>query len=339
MKKLAEFINESTLVEARETGKASDTEGKLHELLTGYHLNGGKHMESYREEGKTPEAVHDSIKASLPKQSYDRINKHAKEMADKIKDHLKSSGYKGKIHKTVWTSQTKDIEHFTGKKDPNNESDVMIHYKHAKGSSVSGDEHLGFSMKYADNAPTLKNKSPKTMADTYGMDHQKLMKHHDAHMNDIAKHLPATAKTGVAMHAAYKALRGTKKGEEIETSSNESRKKMIGELHSHLSKKTPEELHSMVMNHISGETNSKVLMAHTTSTGKHHITDTREHYKKILDEHKPHLKVTKGEGTSMSITGKDGVKLLGIQAVSKGRPTKTPEFIANPGAALMGGKK
>ena len=37
-----EFLTEA----ARETGKASDAEGKLHELLTGLHFNKKKHVES-----------------------------------------------------------------------------------------------------------------------------------------------------------------------------------------------------------------------------------------------------------------------------------------------------
>lgn len=324
---------------ARETGAASDAEGKLHEILTGYHFNKGKHVESYREEGKTPQEVHDQLKASVSPETYDRINKHAEEMAYNLHHHLRQEGFRGKIGKVVWTSQTKDVEHFTGKPDPNNESDIMVELKHGAGSNKpSGSiEHVGFSMKYANNAPTLKNKTAKTLGETYGFDHKKLMQHHEAHMGNVQKELKlGSDATGAEMHAKYKELRGTPRGDSIERSSHASRVAMIGDLHTHLSSLSPEELHQAVMNHIAGPTNTRVLMASTTSTGQHHIIDTREHYASILREHAKHLAVKKGEGTTLSITGKGGKPLLNIQAVNKGRPTKTPEFIAKPGASLMG---
>lgn len=324
---------------ARETGAASDAEGKLHELLTGYYFNKGKHVDSYREEGKTPQEVHDQLKSAVSPETYDRINKHAEEMAYNLHHHLREEGFRGKVSKVAWTSQTKDVEHFTGKPDPNNESDIMVELKHASGSNKpSGStEHVGFSMKYANNAPTLKNKTPKTLGETYGFDHKKIMHHHETHMENVRKQLKlGSDATGTEMHAKYKELRGTPKGDSIERTSHASRVAMIGDLHKHLSSMSPEELHKHVLNHIAGPTNSRVLMASTTSTGQHHIIDTREHYNSILKEHAKHLAVKKGEGTTLSITGKGGKPLLNIQAVNKGRPTKTPEFIAKPGASLMG---
>lgn len=326
------------LTEARETGKASDAEGKLHELLTGFHFNKKKHVESYREEGQTPQEVHDRLKSEVSAATYDRIHKHASEMANHLHNFIKASGFKGKVGKTAWTSQTSDIEHFTGKKDPNNESDLMTTLVHGKGSTKpeGTTEHIGFSMKYADNAPTLKNKTPKTMAESYNMDHKTLAEPHEEHMKNVRVHLRAGEKTSAAeMHKKFKELKGTDKGNAIEKTSNSSRIEMIGRLHDHLAKMNPQELHDHVLNHIAGPTNSTVIMASTSSEGKHHILDTREHYKKILAEHKDSLSVKKGTGTTMSIIGKEGKPLLNFQAVNKGRPTKTPEFIAKPGAALM----
>lgn len=331
-----EFLTEA----ARETGKDSDTEGKLHELLTGYHFNKKNHVESYREEGQTPNEVHDRLKESVSPATYDRISNHAKEMANHLHNFIKASGFKGKVGKTAWTSQTKDVEHFTGKHDPNNESDLMTELHHGEGSTKPKGtvEHIGFSMKYANNAPTLKNKTPKTLSDTYKMNHEHLAAPHEEHMKNVRVHLGIGNKEKVSaaqMHKQYKELRGTEKGDAIEKTSNSSRIEMINRLHGHLSKLTPQELHAHVLNHIAGPTNSKVIMASTTTEGKHHILDTREHYKNILAEHGDSLSVKKGTGTTMSITGKGGKPLLNIQAVNKGRPTKTPEFIAKPGAALM----
>lgn len=329
-----EFLTEA----ARETGKAADSEGKLHELLTGFYFNRKKHLESYRAEGQTPQDIHDNLKSEVSAATYDRINKHANEMANHLHNFIKASGFKGIIGKTAWTSQTKDIQHFTGKTDPNNESDIMTTLVHSGGSTrpAGSIEHIGFSMKYANNPPTLKTKTPVTLSDTYKANSDVLMQPHEDHMRNVRVLLGANEKTSAAeMKRRFKELKGTDKGNAIEKTSNSSRIEMIGRFHDHLAKMTPQELHDHVLNHIAGPTNSRVIMAHTTSEGRHHILDTREHYKKILAEHKDSLSVKKGAGTTMSIIGKEGKPLLHISAVNKGRPTQTPEFIAKPGAALM----
>ena len=60
-----EYLEEELLLEAS-TGEGADTVGKLRELQVGQHLNGGKHMESYRAEGKTPEQTHDKLSKKSP---------------------------------------------------------------------------------------------------------------------------------------------------------------------------------------------------------------------------------------------------------------------------------
>jgi hypothetical protein len=332
-------LYEDYLTEAKEkrgSGQESDTEGKLFEVLSGYHLNGKKHMNSYREEGKLPQDIHDEIKSKISPEAYQRVNQHAMENAANIRQHLKDNGYKGKINHVVWTSQSGDIGHFTGKDDPNNESDVMINFKHGLGSKGQGEEKLGYSMKYANNAVTLKNKTPKTFGATYGIDEKPLMKLHQAHMTTVRSVLNDDKTSAAGLHQIYKDNRGTDVGDEIERSSNDSRKQMVKHLARKLGQLKPQELHDRILDHIAGPTNSTVFMAHTNTQGGNHILSTREHYQKILKEHKAHLKVKPGAGTSFTVTGKDGQKLLEYQVVSKGRPTQTPEIITKPGAALAG---
>jgi hypothetical protein len=339
MESFKQFLAESPLLieakEKREGAASSDDEGKLFEVLTGYHLN-GKHMNSYREEGKTPQAIHDEIKSKISDNAYNRVYDHAKQKAANIRQHLKDNGYKGKINNVVWTSQSSDIKHFTGKDDPNNESDVMINFKHGLGSNNQGDQKIGYSMKYANNAVTLKNKTPKTMGDTYGFDEAPLMKMHRAHMENVRGVLNDNTSSAAALHQKYKETRGTDDGKTIEESSNSSRKTMANHVARQMSRLPKEELHDKILNHIAGPTHSKVFMAHTTTEGHSNILDTREHYKKILKEHKNELAVKPGNGASFTITGKEGKKLLEYQVVSKGRPTQTPEIITKPGAALAG---
>jgi hypothetical protein len=342
--KFKNFLSQTSLyeehlteaAEKRGSGQESDTEGKLFEILSGYHLNGKKHMNSYREEGKLPEDIHNEIKSKISPQAYQRVNQHAMENAANIRQHLKDSGYEGRINHVVWTSQGGDIKHFTGQDDPNNESDVMINFKHGLGSNNQGEEKLGYSMKYANNAVTLKNKTPKTFGQTYGIDEKPLMNLHKAHMTNVRSVLNDDESSASALHQQYKEARGTDVGNEIERSSNDSRKQMVKHLARKMGQLKPQELHDRILDHIAGPTNSTVFMAHTNTEGKNHILSTREHYQKILKEHKPYLKVKPGAGTSFTVTGKDGQKLLEYQVVSKGRPTQTPEIITKPGAALAG---
>ena len=332
-------LYEEHLIEAKEkraSGQESDTEGKLFEVLSGYHLNGKKHMNSYREEGKLPQDIHDDIKSKMSPEAYQRVDQHARENAANIRSHLKENGYKGKINHVVWTSQSGDIGHFTGKDDPNNESDVMINFKHSLGSNNQGEEKLGYSMKYANNAVTLKNKTPKTFGSTYNVSDDPIKKLHAAHMANVRSVLNDDTTSASGLHQKYKDSRDTPTGDEIERSSNDSRKQMVQHLARKMGQMKPQDLHDKILDHIAGPTNSTVFMAHTNTSGKNHILSTRDHYKSILAEHKKELKVKAGEGTSFTVTGKGGQKLLEYQVVSKGRPTQTPEIITKPGAALVG---
>ena len=76
---------------------SSNDKGVLHELLTGYHLNGGQHM--------SPDAkkAHDEIKSRITKDEYDNAHKMAQGTANHIHKH-----FDGNI-KSVQGQQTIDI--------------------------------------------------------------------------------------------------------------------------------------------------------------------------------------------------------------------------------------
>ena len=82
-------------------GKVSNnTKGVMHELLTGYHLNGGKHMENYKnEEGESPKQAHDRLKATMHKNDYKKAFTKAASAADDIRKQAEVSGHKiSKVH-------------------------------------------------------------------------------------------------------------------------------------------------------------------------------------------------------------------------------------------------
>ncbi len=105
----------------------SDTKGKLHELLVGYHLNGGKHMSKHPDKvGDTPKQAHDKLKAKVHINDYKKMNIRAKSAANDIRKQVETNGHK--IHDVHWTSKPGDIHRSTGIHSTQKEdaSDIVI---------------------------------------------------------------------------------------------------------------------------------------------------------------------------------------------------------------------
>lgn len=140
------------LVEASGTGEASDTKGKLHELLVGYHLQGGKHMLKHLSDEPelkdlTPEQAHEKLKTKVTPEDYNTINSRAKQAADDIRSKVESDG--SKIQDVHWTSKSGDIERTTGipalqKED---QSDIIVNTSKGKSGEI---KHHGVSLKVSD---------------------------------------------------------------------------------------------------------------------------------------------------------------------------------------------
>ena len=83
------FIYEQELLE-ESTGEGSDIKGKLHEILTGYHLLNGKHMTKHPDiDGDSPKQAHDKLKAKVlaqenGKETYKKIYNRAKSTAEDL---------------------------------------------------------------------------------------------------------------------------------------------------------------------------------------------------------------------------------------------------------------
>jgi hypothetical protein len=106
---------------------SSDTKGKLHELLVGYHLKGKIHMTKHPDKnGDTPQEAHDRLKKTVHPNDYKKINQRAKSAADHIRKEVEVDGHK--IHDVHWTSQPNDILRSTGIKSSQKEdpSDLVI---------------------------------------------------------------------------------------------------------------------------------------------------------------------------------------------------------------------
>jgi hypothetical protein len=119
---------EEKLHEDVEIGKvSSDTKGKLHELLVGYHLKGGSHMSKHPDkEGDSPKQAHDKLKKTVHPSDYKKINARAKSAAEDIRKQVEVGGHK--IHDVHWTSKPGDIQRSTGIKSTQQEdsSDIVV---------------------------------------------------------------------------------------------------------------------------------------------------------------------------------------------------------------------
>jgi len=164
------------------TKSAADSAGKVHEILVGKHMNGGKFPEDYRVEGKKPVDIHNAHAAALfgsrfksnPK--YKAMDKAAGEVAKKIKTHL-TSHHSMSAKRTAWTSQASDHEKETGVKDPLSKADLIVTGSHG-GDHKTG-KKIALSLKYGKLENTnYSNPGLKTLGNLSGKD---LTKHQEPH--------------------------------------------------------------------------------------------------------------------------------------------------------------
>ena len=150
------------LAEALKGSESADDRGKLEEILTGFHLNGGKHVKHFREEstGKTPKQVHDKIvekyfsepdsqgNIGTEHEDYKETLERTRELAKRIKEHLENEHgasfdeSKGHIPHVYWTSNPNDPEKVTGTKSKTRADLMLIHHYKDDEENVSMDEIL-----------------------------------------------------------------------------------------------------------------------------------------------------------------------------------------------------
>ena len=123
----------SYMTEEKDDKKEKQINGSLHELLTGYYLNGGRHMEQHpNNKGESPQEAHDRIKKNMSPGIY------AEHQADAI---TQAVGGKKNIKKVHWTSKRGDINRVTGSNQSQNEDPSDLYITHHDGT------HTGISLK------------------------------------------------------------------------------------------------------------------------------------------------------------------------------------------------
>jgi hypothetical protein len=297
------WLTEINYIEGNEilleaAGAAADRKGKLRELEIGQHLNGGKHMESYRAEGKTPSEIHNKLSVDEHGLGYENTETHnksqelAKKAANQIKNHLSKHGY-GNVSRTVWTSQASDHKSETGVDDPNTSADLIVstskHHQRSDSLGQKRKEHkIALSIKTGSGSVNYSNPGIKTMSNMAGKD---LSTHTINHKKIVDEHLP---KVKGDAHDRYKMLRDSQnkedqiKAAEIKHSSLLLNKNVAHGLRMGLSSKSHDDLHKTIHEAVAPDTHLKHIVSRQITDAKgnekgHHTYDLHRHVSEYLD--------------------------------------------------------
>ena len=252
---------------------SSNDKGVIHELLTGYHLNGGKHM--------SPEAKqkHDELKSKMSKEEYENANKLAKSTAEHIHKHVK-----GNIDSVHWSSKPGDIKRITGTHESQQENPSDIIVRHKNGT------HTGFSLKVTSKKngkvpvgnPGAKQTDAQLKVDTshhYENARKKLQNDFPELKNKTNKDIKEKIKENPKMR------------ERAELHSNSAIKKIRDTWHDALNKMSKKKLSDHIRNNLlhANETKTKMYKVTTGGNSENHSVEI-EHphtsHDHILNDHK-----------------------------------------------------
>lgn len=312
-------------------GAGADSAGKLFELLVGKHLRGNdQHMDHYRVEGKTPKEIHDALVAkTFGKEGenhagYQLLNNHARDMADKLRDHF---GLHGQNPRVVWTSQPGDHAKETNVDDPNSKADLIINRQHAISAKFG-----------ASDKPNYYNPGLDNFSQMAGED---LQHHQDKHSAFVKSFGLSSGPKG---HAKYKQLRDSDQpheremAERVRASAEERNKNIAAAVRNGLSKRSDEDLRSVIRETVNAPTHLPTTVAHTIlnpdGTATHHVHPIDKHVSDYLNQFSDlHVDPNDKSGT-VSIHGhynnpghKDHGKRMVVWSTpvySGGKPTGTP---------------
>lgn len=290
------------LDEETQKSVSNNSKGVMHELLTGYHLNGGKHMTHHEDSnGDSPEQAHNKLKANMHPDDYKKANDRAKSAAEDIKKKL-PEGHT--IHQVHWTSKPGDTHRSTGVHATQKEdsSDLMIHTK--KKSSDKPTYH-GVSLKVSDTS----NKNIPSSSLGIESSGSKAKEISEKHKNDILKAHPSLA--GKNKDARKAELESNPKMKADIKERNLKTLHSIASSHAYeLNHKLSSGNHNEVVKHIRDVLHAHKtplqkaghnFMKHTTyKTAKgtqHHSSDPSEEHEHILND--PKNITVKSSGTSV----------------------------------------
>jgi hypothetical protein len=305
-----EFLGE----EAAERGKvANNTKGVLHELLVGYHLNNGNHMEKYRnEEGESPKQAHDRLKATIHTDNYKKIHDRAKSAAEDIRKQAETRGHK--ISTVHWTSKPGDLKQSTGieASQQQDASDIVLHTHHSSDKSKKKPRFMGVSLKVSDK-PDKHVPSSNLGIESLG---PKAKKTFDDHRKSILSAHPKLQKA-TNKETRKEWLKSNQKAQEhIKRKNGETLVKVAKDLSDHLN----DAHHKDLVTHI-----RKVVHAHSTpmqdeghehikhitygaKTTKHHTVNPAADFEHILKDHKNITVHHSGTGVLFKHKGKTFAK-------------------------------
>lgn len=237
---LSEAVNK--VKKASGAGSAADTKGKLHELLTGFHLLGGRHMSKHPDiEGDGPEEAYEKLRKKVSPAEHKAIEERARATAADIKSKLPPGHV---IHDVHWTSKSGDIERSTGIASTQKEdaSDIVIHSKKGGRGKVL---YTGASLKVTDSTNHNVPVSNPGMESMYGAD-AILQEHRDG----IKAEYPELGSLTSA-DARKEAMKNNPKMDSFVRSRNkETLDKIAGHLHDRLSEMTPRQLADHIRTHV-----------------------------------------------------------------------------------------
>lgn len=286
---------------------SNNTKGVMHELLTGYHLNGGQHMERYKnEEGESPKQAHDRLKSTMHKNDYKKAFTKAESAASDIRKQSESSGHS--ISKVHWTSKPGDIGRSTGinssqKEDP---SDLVLHMHHKSDKKKASPKFMGVSLKISDQS------SKHIPSSSLGMSSlgPKAQQIDDSRKQKILARFPKLKGMNSDSRKEW-ARENPKSAEKIKKIGVEHLQQVAKGLHEHLSKAAPKVVAAHVREVLhahgtpmqdQGHTHIKHVTYGKTST-KHHTVNPGTDYEDILKK-RPHDIQVEHSGASLAFKDK-----------------------------------
>lgn len=278
---------------------SSNTKGVLHELLVGYHLNDGKHMEKHPDiNGDSPKQAHEKLKSSISKEEYKKINDKAKGAANHIKTLV---GSHGDVHHVHWTSKPGDLHRSTGIHASQKEdaSDVVVTTKNKIGEV----KHHGISLKVTDQNTGHVPVSNPGMEATHGG--KGIL---EAHREALLKKHPKLK--GMTKPDRKEYLKTNPKADkQIKSMNQQVLSDIVDHTHHELSSMNTKDLAKHIRNHVlhahktpmQEKGNAHYRVTSYGNNTHHHIDPSTEH-EHILNDHK-NIKVEK-RGTSVVFTHK-----------------------------------
>ncbi len=334
-----EWINEAA------TGQEADRHGKIHELLTGYHLNHlihgePAHMTHFRDKsGNSPSEAYHKLATGMSQEEMDHHNGRAAHAAKEIHEHLKTQHpeilhhdkSKGEHVRVTWTSQPGDHKNLTGLEDKAQQAggaDVMVSH-HDKVGYVK--HAVGYSLKYMSksNGVTLSNRGMGSVEKQLNMPKGTLSKHDDEHDTRMTEHFKEPG--AGARHKLYREIRNKKASgakltakeahtmEHVRNSDHKRTTAQAKALHDHLNSMSHAERTTHLRDMLAPEHTFPTYQVLTNSQNqsKPHIENNHEIVAKKLKEDY-HLKHS---GSYVHVIHKaTGKTLAKFESRSKGRP-------------------